>query len=99
MNLSLEQVRLYSIFAIIFSALIIILLERLYPYEKNQKFLREGFVDDFILYTLVQSYALGYLISYIIQFIDNQTQLSRLQLVSDWPIWVQIIFFLIVHDF
>ena len=55
--MTLEQVRFYSIIAIVVCALIIIFLERFFPYEKNQKFLREGFVDDFILYTLVQSYA------------------------------------------
>jgi sterol desaturase/sphingolipid hydroxylase (fatty acid hydroxylase superfamily) len=99
MGMTLEQVRLYSIYAIIICALIIILLERFFPYEKNQKFLREGFVDDFILYTLVQSYALGIAISYIIQFIDGQTNLSRLHLISAWPIWLQILFFLVVHDF
>ena len=99
MSMTLEQVRFYSIIAIVVCALIIILLERFFPYEKNQKFLREGFVDDFILYTLVQSYALGIVISYIIQFIDGQTNLSRLHIISGWPIWLQILFFLVVHDF
>jgi sterol desaturase/sphingolipid hydroxylase (fatty acid hydroxylase superfamily) len=99
MSLSLEQVRIYSTFAIILCSFIIILLERLFPYEKNQRFFREGFIDDFILYTLVQSYILGIIISYIIQFIDGQTNLSRLHLLSGWPIWVQLIFFLVVHDF
>lgn len=99
MSLSLEQVRFYSVIGIVLSAAIIILLERLYPYKKNQKFFREGFFDDFVLYTFIQSYALGIVISYIIEFIDGTTNLSRLQLLSDWPILLQILFFLIVHDF
>ena len=86
MSMTLEQVRLYSIVAIVVCAIIIILLERFFPYIKSQKFFREGFVDDFILYSLVQSYALGIVISYIIQFIDGQTNLSRLHLISGWPI-------------
>ena len=85
---------------IIFSAAIVfIILERLFPYTKNQKVLREGFFDDLALYTIAQSYILGILIfGYVIYYIDNTTGLSRLHLFADVPIWIQLVFFTITHD-
>lgn len=97
--MSLDQVRFICIAAIICGALIIVLLERYVPYTKGQKFLRDGFFNDFVFYTFVQSFVLGYVISYIIQFIDNSTNLSRLQLVSSFPLWLQLLFFFLLHDF
>ncbi len=97
--MSVEQIRLLFSILIVAFASGIILLERKFPYTSNQKFLREGFFNDFVLYTLVQSYILGLVISFVIQIIDNQTELSRLRLVSAWPVIFQILFFLVVHDF
>ena len=77
----------------------LLLLERIWPYTKGQKVLREGFFDDLALYTIAQSYILGILIfTYIINFIDHSTGISRLQLFRDVPIWIQLLFFLITHD-
>jgi sterol desaturase/sphingolipid hydroxylase (fatty acid hydroxylase superfamily) len=83
---------------IIAGALIIILLERFFPYVKNQKFIRTGFFNDFFLYTFVQSYVMGFIISLLIRFIDSQTNISRLHIVSSWGIWQQLLFFFVVHD-
>ncbi len=94
-----NDIRLYFTIGIIAVALIIILLERKFPYTKNQKFIREGFFDDFVLYTLLQSYLLGIVISFIIEFIDHNTKLSRLHLISSWHVSLQFLFFLITHDF
>jgi sterol desaturase/sphingolipid hydroxylase (fatty acid hydroxylase superfamily) len=77
-----------------------IIAERIWPYTKGQKVFREGFFDDFALYTIAQSYILGILIfTYIINFIDQSTGLSRLYLFRDFPVWFQLIFFLVTHDF
>jgi sterol desaturase/sphingolipid hydroxylase (fatty acid hydroxylase superfamily) len=81
------------------TAVILVLLERRFPYDKGQKIFREGFFNDFVLYTLVQSYFLGLVISALIRFVDSSTGISRLHLVSDWPLWVQMLFFFVVHDF
>ena len=83
---------------IVAGALVIILLERRFPYDPRQRFLRKGLVDDLIFYGLLQSYVLGLVIAWIIQAIDTQTGWSRLQLVSAWPIWLQLAFFLVTHD-
>ena len=47
----------------------------------------------------MQSYLLGLLISRIIQLLDATSGLSRLHLVSSWPLWLQCGFFFVMHDF
>jgi len=82
------------------SAIIFIILERIFPYNSGQRILRQGFFDDLALYTIAQSYILGILIfNYIIHFIDTTSGISRLHLFANVPIWIQLIFFTITHDF
>ncbi len=89
-----------SMIIIVATAILFIILERIFPYNKGQKVLREGFFDDLALYTVAQSYILGIIIfGYVIYFIDSTTGLSRLQLFAKVPIWIQLIFFTITHDF
>lgn len=84
---------------IVSAALLLILLERLYPYEPRQRLFRQGFFTDLIGYGLLQSYVLGLAISGFIAFLDRQTGWSRLRLVGDWPIPLQLAFFFVTHDF
>lgn len=79
-------------------AVVVVLLERRFPY-KSQRLFREGFFVDFFWYTLVHSYILGFAIDGLIRFIDSSAGISRLKLVSSWPVWTQLLFFFIVHDF
>ena len=89
----------YSMIIIIGFALLFIILERIFPYNRGQRVFREGFFDDLALYSIAQSYILGIIIfSYIIQTIDDNTGLSRLHLFTDVPIWIQLVFFTITHD-
>ncbi len=84
----------------IFSMLTFVILERKFPYTKGLPFFREGFWLDFVWYSLIQSFFLQILIfDYIIKPIDHKFNLSRLQLISDWPLICQILFFLVIHDF
>ena len=78
-------------------ALLLWLLERRFPYDR-QRFLREGFWTDLVGYTLVQSYGLGLVIAAFIRWMDGTSGLSRLGLVSSWPVWVQVTFFTVTHD-
>lgn len=88
-----------SMLIIISAAILFIFLERIFPYNKGQEVLREGFFDDLALYTIAQSYILSIIIfSYIINFIDTTTGISRLRLFADVPVWIQLIFFTITHD-
>lgn len=90
---------LLSPIIIVSTALAFATLERFFPYDRGQRIFREGFFTDLIGYGLIQSYLLGLLIGWLIRTIDSSTGLSRLQLVSDWPVWVQLAFFFVVHDF
>jgi len=88
-----------SLISIALAALLFIVLERLSPYNKGQRIFREGFFDDLALYTIAQSYILGIIIfSLLIRGIDDATGLSRLSLVNEWPLWVQLVFFTVTHD-
>lgn len=81
------------------SIFILILLERKFPYRKGLAFFREGFWVDLVWYTLIQSYFLKiFIFDYIILPLDKHFHLSSLQLVSSWPLAVQVLFFLITHD-
>jgi sterol desaturase/sphingolipid hydroxylase (fatty acid hydroxylase superfamily) len=84
--------------AIVGAALLFIALERRFPYERRQKLFRPGLVDDLVFYGLLQSYLLGVVIAAVIEAIDGATGWSRLHLVSGWPVWLQLVFFLVTHD-
>ncbi|NTW48245.1 MAG: sterol desaturase family protein [Chlorobiales bacterium] len=87
-----------SLLVIVGTALVYMVLERIFPYDRRQKVLRNGYFNDLVMYTLVQSYVLGIAIGWLIEWMDNQSGLSRLHLVSDWPVWGQLLFFTITHD-
>lgn len=90
---------LVSVAGIIAGAALLVAAERVRPYNRGQELFREGFFDDFVLYTLVQSYVLSIIIfSGLIRWIDGATGLSRLELIGDWPIWLQLLFFTLTHD-
>ncbi|MGD0678820.1 MAG: sterol desaturase family protein [Polyangiaceae bacterium] len=81
------------------AAVIIVLLERSMPYDSRQRLLRPGFFTDFFWYTLVQSYFLGLVIKAIILAIDKRSGSSTLHLVTGWPVYLQLAFFWVTHDF
>jgi sterol desaturase/sphingolipid hydroxylase (fatty acid hydroxylase superfamily) len=89
---------LLSPILIALGAVTIVTLERLFPYTPGQPIFRQGFFTDFFWYTLVQSYFLGLVIEQIILLIDHGTGISRLHLVSDWPVLGQLAFFWVTHD-
>jgi sterol desaturase/sphingolipid hydroxylase (fatty acid hydroxylase superfamily) len=96
----MSTVERLSLAAIGASAVLLALLERIVPYTRGQRFLREGFFDDFALYTIAQSYILGIVIfSVIIARLDEAGGFSRLQLLARWPLWLQITLFVVTHDF
>ena len=96
---SMSYAEIISTSLIILAAIIFILLERIFPYSKGQKILREGFFDDFAMYTIAQNYILSIVIfSGIINFIDSSTGISRIKILANIPIWAQLIFFVLTHD-
>jgi sterol desaturase/sphingolipid hydroxylase (fatty acid hydroxylase superfamily) len=91
-------IELVSPIVIVGASLLYIGLERMFPYDHPQRVLREGFWTDLIWYTILQSYVLALVISAVIRWIDSGTGLSRLHLVSGWPLWGQLGFFFVTHD-
>jgi sterol desaturase/sphingolipid hydroxylase (fatty acid hydroxylase superfamily) len=83
---------------IVASALGLIALERRFPYRPGQPLLRRGFWTDLVGYALIQSYLLGLVISRLVAWLDGATGLSRLHLVTGWPVALQVVFFLVTHD-
>ena len=95
----MPMVQRLSLAAIGVGALLLMVLERVIPYNKGQKFLREGFFDDFAMYTIAQNYVLSIVIfSIIIARVDTIGGFSRLQLIAHWPLAVQVAFFVVTHD-
>ena len=80
-------------------ALLLILLQRKFPYDRGQRLFRDGFFNDLALYTVVQSYILSFVIFWIADAIDAATGLSRQRLLSDWPLAAQVFITMLLHDF
>jgi sterol desaturase/sphingolipid hydroxylase (fatty acid hydroxylase superfamily) len=89
---------LLSPICIVTGAALLIVLERVRPYDLRQKLFRVGLFTDFFWYTLVQNYLLGLAISAIISALDQWTHASRWHLVSSWPVVAQLAFFWVTHD-
>ncbi len=87
-----------SLIIIIGWAVLLTLLERLFPYQQGYKIFRKGYWMDFFWYTLVQSYLLAVLIAFMIRAIDAGGTISRLHLLTRWPVWTQVLLFLFTHD-
>jgi len=68
------------------------------PLRQGQPLFRVGWFVDFFWYTLIQSYFLGLVIAAIITWLDRKAG-ARFHLVSGWPMWAMVPFFLVTHDF
>lgn len=89
--------RFWSAVAVILGAGALFTIERFFPYSK-QPLIRGGFWNDFIMYALIQSYMLGLIISFIIEFIDSTAAVSRWNIIRELPLIAQFILFFVVHD-
>lgn len=95
---TIDQIRVWSTVAVVAGAGILIVLERIMPYTRQQ-LLRKGFGTDLAMYAFAQSFVLGIAISYIISLIDEHTALSRWQDVRSQALYVQFAAVFVVHDF
>ncbi|MBN8853803.1 MAG: sterol desaturase family protein [Sphingobacteriales bacterium] len=96
----MQHIVYYTTSILLISVGIFIWLERKIPYKKGMPVFREGFWVDLVWYTLIQSYFLKILIfDYIITPMDRAWHLSSLHLVTSWPLAMQVLFFLVIHDF
>lgn len=96
----MQTIVYYTTGILLLSVCIFIWLERKFPYTKGLPVFREGFWVDLVWYTLIQSYFLKiFIFDYIILPLDKTWHLSSLHLVGAWPLALQVLFFLVVHDF
>lgn len=95
----LHWVQIASFAFIAAAAIFLGTLEKFFPYNSGQKLFRRGFWLDFVWYNLAQSYVLGLTISALITWIDRTSGMSRLQILSGVPVPLQVLFFLVTHDF
>ena len=96
------QLRVEEICTVILIAcsILIIFLERKFPFKTGIPFFRKGLLTDLIWYTFIQSFFLKILIfDYLIQPINKALQSSTDWQLNHWPVWLQLLFFLITHDF
>lgn len=81
------------------AACVMIALERRYPYDRGQPFFRKGFFDDLVLYTLVQSFALGYVIRALVGWVDATVGAPEVRVLAGIPVAVQLALLVVLHDF
>ncbi|MDX2129696.1 MAG: sterol desaturase family protein [Chloroherpetonaceae bacterium] len=97
--MSLETLQWVSPLVIVSSAIIYVILERIFPYDKGLPIFREGFFNDLVLYTLIQSAILGIVINdWIINNLRIFFGTDSITVVRNLPLTIQVIFFLIIHD-
>jgi len=80
-------------------SLTVIAMEKLWPYDRRQRHWRQGLWVDLVEYGIVQSYVLGLIINPLVYWIDRVTAMSSRGLLSAWPMWLQLAFFVFTHDF
>jgi sterol desaturase/sphingolipid hydroxylase (fatty acid hydroxylase superfamily) len=84
--------------AVAAAACVFMLLERWRPYNPRQLLFREGFANDLVLYTFVQSYVLGVVIKALVQGLDRQFAPWRPHFLESWSLPAQVALFLVTHD-
>ncbi|MDQ3193684.1 MAG: sterol desaturase family protein [Bacteroidota bacterium] len=93
------SLEIWSIIIISSASVIMVILEKLIPYTKGQKIFREGFFSDIVMYSIVQSYLLGLIIFGFLNWIKYNTDFYEFSLIGSWPVWLQVLFFIVTHDF
>jgi sterol desaturase/sphingolipid hydroxylase (fatty acid hydroxylase superfamily) len=96
----MQTIVYYTTSILVFSVFVFVWLERKYPYTKGMPIFRDGFWVDLIWYTFIQSYFLKiFIFDHIITPLDRTWHLSSLHLAGSWPVVLQVLFFLVIHDF
>lgn len=85
--------------AVVAGALLIIVCERAWPYDARQALFRRELFGDLVFYGLAQSYVVGLAITAFVQLLARQAPETGPGLVSGWPLGLQVVFFLLTHDF
>ena len=90
--------QLLSLIVMTASAMAMLFAERRWPYNADQQLFREGFWTDFVGYCLLQSYALGVVITTFLFWLNANTDWASHSVIGKWPVWTQVLLFLVTHD-
>lgn len=82
---------------IVVSAIVFMVIEKKWPYNK-QKTLRPGFWMDLVWYTIIQSFALGVIIGFFLDWLYAAGNFEQYRLLASWPIWLQVVVLIVTHD-
>ncbi len=95
-------------FWLISVSLLCFLIERFFPWRKNQKAFRDGFAQD-LFWLVFNGHYFGILLAFFSGYIIENLHLvllnlgmpvpESLKLMSECPLWVQFIIFFILKDF
>lgn len=81
-------------------AVLMIVLERIFPYTQGMKIFRRGFWIDLVWYTILQSKVLEVIIfNYILLGLKNYLGLGDFGSLSHWNFWLLLFLFFVTHDF
>ncbi|MBK8164508.1 MAG: sterol desaturase family protein [bacterium] len=95
--MELARAQAWSAAVIVVAALGFIAAERRWPYDRGQGLLRQGFWNDLLLYTFLQSWLAGMAIAHFAAWLDRATA-GRPAVVTEWPLWAQLLLFTVTHD-
>jgi sterol desaturase/sphingolipid hydroxylase (fatty acid hydroxylase superfamily) len=90
----------YTTGILVLSVFVFVWLERKFPYRKGIPIFRDGFWVDLIWYTFIQSYFLKiFIFDYLIEPMRRNWHLSSMHWLDNWPVALQVLLFLVIHDF
>ncbi|HEY4644626.1 MAG TPA: sterol desaturase family protein, partial [Bacteroidota bacterium] len=89
----------WTVTTVVVTGVLFVVLERLIPFRKGQSIFRKGFFDDLALYTALQELILSLILSRVIIAVNEHLPHWKTTFVTDWPIYLQVAFFLVTHDF
>jgi len=94
----MAAIELWCLGAVVGAALLFLVLERVFPYNRGQGLFRTGFWTDLVFYCFVQSYVMGVVIGRLLQFLDQHTGWANHRLLAAWSVPEQVLLFLVTHD-
>ncbi len=89
----------WTVLVISVISILFVIFERLRPFRKAQRIFRIGFFNDLLFYTGLQELVLSLVLSRTILAFDAYLPQWRTTFLTDWPVYLQVIFFLFTHDF
>ena len=97
MTLDFEQ--FIPLLLVVCGAIVFMILERIYPYTKNQRLFRKQWWTDVLWFNIGFALLMGHLVNeLIIPWFDAHTGLSQIAVLRTWPIWQQVLLSLFAHD-